>query len=64
MTPKVQDAIEQLHEVLKEECGSNVTACNVFISSHEYRYEVDTKSPAQLKSDGISMRNIRGEWIK
>ena len=64
MNANIQDAIEELHEVLKVELGSNATAARIFISSNEYNFEVETKSPAQLKSDGISMKNISGGWIK
>lgn len=64
MTPKIQEAIESLHKTLMEECGNNVVGCKIFISNHEYNYEAMTRSPAQLKSDGISMKNIKGEWIK
>ena len=64
MNEKVQNAIEELHKVLNEEMGSNVTACKIFISDHECNFEAMTRSPAQLKSDGISMKDIRGNWIK
>jgi hypothetical protein len=64
MNDKIQQAIVDFHEVLKDELGSDATAVKVFISNHEYNFEVMAKSPAQLKQDGISMRNIRGEWIK
>ena len=64
MNDKVQSAIEELHRVLNEEMGSNVVACKIFISDHEYNFEAMSRSPAQLKSDGISMKDIRGNWIK
>jgi hypothetical protein len=64
MNDKIQQAIIDFHEVLKGELGSNVTAVKVFISNHEYDFDVMAKSPAQLKQEGVSMRNIRGEWIK
>ena len=64
MNDKIQQALKELHEVLNTELGSNAVAARIFISSHEYSLEVEAKSPAQLKGDGISMKNIRGEWIK
>ncbi len=64
MSDKIQQALKNLHDVLNAELGSNAVAVRIFISSHECNFEVETKSPTQLKNDGISMRNIRGEWIK
>lgn len=64
MNDKIQEALEALHDVLMKELGSNAVAVRVFISDHEYTFEVETKSPAQLKSDGVSMKNICGNWIK
>lgn len=64
MTENIQKAIADLHDLLNEELGNNVVSCRIFISSSERHFEVDTKSPAQLKGDGISMKNIKGEWIK
>ena len=61
---KVQSAVEELHRVLNEEMGRNVVGCKIFISHYEYNFEAVSRSPAQLKSDGISMRDIRGNWIK
>jgi len=63
MTEKIQNALKELHSVLNEELGSNAVACRIFISDHEYNFKVETRSPAQLKSNGISMKNIKGEWI-
>lgn len=64
MTEEIQKAINDLHEVLKAELGSNVTCARIFISNSEIGFEAETRSPAQLKSAGISMKNIMGDWIK
>ena len=63
MNPRIQEALRELHLILNEELGSNAVACRIFISDHEYNFEVETRNPAQLKSAGISMKNIKGEWI-
>ena len=64
MNDRIQNALKELHSVLNEELGSNVVACRIFISDHEYQFSAESKTPAELRSDGISMKNIRGEWIK
>ena len=64
MNNAVQKAVSDLHDVLNKEMGSNVVAVEIFISSSEIRFDAQTRSPAGLRSDDISMKNIKGEWIK
>lgn len=64
MNDEIQKALEAFHAVLNKELGSNAVSASIFISSHEYNFEVKTKSPAQLKGQGVSMKDIRGNWIK
>lgn len=64
MSTVTQKAVSELHEILKQEMGSNVVSVEIFISNSEIRINTQTRSPAALKSDGISMKNIKGEWIK
>ena len=44
--------------------GSNVVSVEIFISNSEIKINAQTRSPVGLRSDGISMKNIKGEWIK
>lgn len=64
MNTVTQKAVSELHEILKQEMGSNVVSVEIFISNSKIKINPQTKSPAALKSDGISMKNIKGEWIK
>lgn len=64
VTNKTQKAIDDLRSVLDKELGNNVVSIEIFLSNSEQYVSVKTKSAAQLKSNGISMKNIRGEWIK
>jgi hypothetical protein len=64
MNEEIEKAFNEFKSVLIEELGSNTVAVELFISHSEISYNVQIKSPAALKSDGISMKNIKGEWIK
>ena len=64
MREEIQEAIDNLRCVLQEELGGNVVSVRIFISNSEEGVNIETRSPASLKSDGISMKNISGEWIK
>ena len=61
---RVHEAVEELHKVLKEECGKHAVSATVFISHAEYEFKVSTRTPDSLDIQGISMRNLIGEWIR
>ena len=64
MNDRIQQAICSLREVLKQECSASVASVEIFISDHEVSYTTNSRSPHSLKKDGISMRNIKGDWIE
>lgn len=64
MNDKIFDAIENLHNVLKSEAGDNAVSCHVFFNHAEYEWNIKTRTAKGLKTDGISMRNLNGEWIR
>jgi hypothetical protein len=49
---------------LIEASRPNCAAIRVLITYQGVSIEYENKSPIALKMDGISMRNIKGEWIK
>ena len=40
------------------------TSVNIFINCEELRFETSQRLPEQLKSQGVSMKNIAGDWIR
>jgi hypothetical protein len=64
MNSQIKNALSDFLAVVKKEVDSSVVAVRVFSSNAETIVEFETKDAATLKSDGISMKNLRGEWIK
>jgi hypothetical protein len=56
--------IEQLQKAFINECGDNAVSVNVFFSCKGVCIEITTRTPKSLKLGGISMRNLRNEFIK
>ena len=61
---KIDKAIEELKNAVIEESGCDVVAFDLFVSHSEIELKKRIKRADALKSEGISMRNLSGEWIK
>ena len=64
MNEKINNAIELLVKALKEESPEYMVTFKLFVNCEERRIETSERTPEQLKAQGISMRNLRGEFIK
>lgn len=64
MTQEINQKIQELREIFSREVSKNVTSITVFINSQGAKIEINQRTPKQLKQEGISMRNVAGEWIK
>lgn len=64
MTSNIQAAINVLVKTLKREAPDNAVSFRLFLNSQELVTELSERYPDQLKSEGISMKNLRGEFIK
>ena len=64
MSEKLAQAINALRDVLTEESHEHCTTVSVFFNCQGYSIEYKTRTPKSLKRDGISMRNLRGDFIK
>ena len=64
MTPKITNAIDALVDALREESPEQMTTFRLFVNCEERIVETSERTPAQLKSAGISMRNLRGNFIR
>lgn len=64
MTPKITNAIEALVEALRDESPEQMTTFRLFVNCEERVIETSERTPAQLKAAGISMRNLRGDFIR
>ena len=61
---KMQQAIDNLEKVIREHSADTVTTFSVFINCEGREIKIGSRTPEQLKSQGISMRNIAGNFIK
>lgn len=61
---KINEAIENLRNVLIEELSEHTVSAEVFISASECKFSYNVRTPAKLKAEGISMRNLAGDFIK
>lgn len=64
MSEQLAQALKSLRDVLQQEAHQHCTSVNVFFNCEGYRVVQNARTPGSLKRDGISMRNLRGEWIK
>ena len=64
MSEQLAQALKNLRDVLQGEAHAHCVGVNVFFNSEGYEIKHRTRTPGSLQRDGISMRNLRGEWVK
>lgn len=64
MSDQLAQALKNLHDVLQHETHNCCVGVSVFFNNVGYEVEYMTRTPDSLQRDGISMRNLRGDWIK
>ena len=53
-----------IEEITRRICGETTVRLEIAISSEGYSIGETKRSPKSLRLDGISMRNVFGEFIK
>lgn len=61
---KIEQKVKELFGVLQQELSTNTTSVNVFFNAYGYKLEINERTAGQLRMDGISMKNIHGEFIR
>lgn len=64
MTNNIRQAITHLVKTLREESPLETVSFNLFVNCQEHKIEATERTPKELDNDGISMRNLRGDFIK
>jgi hypothetical protein len=64
MTLRITNAIEALVSALREESPEQMVTFNLFMNCEEFEIKTSSRTPKELKSSGISMRNLRGNFIR
>ena len=63
MNDKISKKAEELRQVIIESASELTVSASVFINSHGCNFEITERTPESLKADGISMRNLKGDFI-
>lgn len=64
MNKPIEEAIDNLIKVVKENSTENTTTFELFINSKTIEIKWGQTTPKSLTDNGWSMKNIKGEWIK
>ena len=64
MSAKLNQKIDELRELLMEEMPKDCTSVKLFFNCQGSRIRTTVFNVESLKRDNISMRNLKGEWIK
>lgn len=60
----MEELIDDFIKKLREKSSSTVTAVQIFVSGSDSEIVIKKRTPEELRRDGISMTNLKGEWIK
>lgn len=61
---RIEKLMTELYKAVKEESSKDVVEFEFFMNCEGYNYSVQTRTPEELENAGISMRNVKGEFIK
>jgi len=64
MSSRIQSAVEELRLAIAECAGEGIVSANVFINAYESEITLASRTPEQLQSAGISMKNLAGNFIR
>ena len=64
MTDKVKRLKQELRTALIEAYGDETVSVHLTLNSYGFYTQTNERTAESLKSEGISMRNLKGEWIK
>jgi len=61
---RIQEAVENLEKALLENSSGTTVSFEFFMSGDCTHTKIQKRRPDQLKKMNISMRNLRGEFIR
>lgn len=64
MNTEIQNKIEELHAALQSHAPETWVGFYVFFNCEGSQVEITTRTAEQLKKTGISIRNLKGDFIK
>ncbi len=60
----ITQKIKELVDLVRENCPLNSVTFNLFVNDSEYEVEYKYRDAKTLKRNGISMRDLGGNWIE
>lgn len=64
MNKEIETAYWELVRVIRKNSPETAVAVDIFISNINAEFHYRFESPEGLKFNGVSMKNLAGEWIK
>ena len=64
MSDKLDNVINTFVKMVRKVAPEQAVFLRVDIMGDSHNYSVDERTPKELEMDGISMRNLSGEFIK
>jgi len=59
----MEELIDDFIKKLREKSSSTVTSVQIFVDGSNSEIVIKKRTPEELRRDGVSMRNLKGEWI-
>lgn len=59
----MEELIDDFIKKLREKSSSTVTSVQIFVGRSNSEIVIKKMTPEELRRDGVSMRNLKGEWI-
>ena len=59
----MEELIDDFIKKLREKSSSTVTSVQIFVGCSNSEIVINKRTPEELSSGGVSMRNLKGEWI-
>lgn len=60
----MEELIDDFIQKIREKSSSTVTSIQIFVGCSNSEIVINKRTPEELRRNGVSMRNLKGEWIK
>ena len=64
MTDKIEELKTALRNELKKELSDETVKVTFTLNSYGFYTQIEERTAESLKDENVSMRNLKGEWIK
>ncbi len=64
MNTGMVEAANNLIEIVREESSYEDVSFDLFVNCYGYNIRINSRTPEDLKRQGISVKNLKGEFIK